>query len=243
MWDNHAVLRALANMLLLAALLMLLYSAGVWLTHSPLFPVKRIAIGGQFVKVTPVQLKYIAKHELSGTFFTLDISKTRAAFEKLPWVREAQVRRTWPDSLQITIAEHVAVARWGENGLISKEGRWFDAASDQPLPVLFGPAGSEKEMVQALHTFGSVLGQARLKVRQLWLSERRAWKMELDNGVMLELGRGPVKERLARFVEYWPRSLANMPYRIEYIDLRYPNGFAVKMPDYKAASTATANKL
>lgn len=242
MWDNHAIMRALANLLLLVALMMLLYSGGLWLTHSPLFPVKRIHIGGQFVKVTPVQLKYIAQHELSGTFFTLDINKTRAAFEKLPWVREAQVRRTWPDSLEITVSEHVAMARWGESGLISKEGRWFDAASDQPLPVLYGPAGSEKEMIAALGNFGPVLQQAKLQPRQLWLSERRAWKMELDNGVMLELGRGPVKERLARFVEYWPRSLSAIPYHIDYIDLRYPNGFAVKMPDFKA-NTAIANKL
>lgn len=242
MWDNHAVLRALANFLLLAALMMVLYSGGVWLIHSPLFPVKRIHIGGQFAKVTPMQLKYIAKHELSGTFFTLDINKTRGAFQKLPWVREVQVRRTWPDRLEITISEHVALARWGESGLISTEGRWFDAASDQPLPVFYGPAGSEKEMVRALQMFEPVLKQAKLQPRQLWLSERRAWKMELDNGVMLELGRGPVKERLVRFAEYWPRSLAVLPYRIESIDLRYPNGFAVRMPDYKA-SAATANKL
>ena len=238
MWDNHALLRALANCLLLLTLTMLLLSAGIWVTHSPLFPVKRIEIGGKFEKVTPVQLKYIAQHELSGTFFTLDINKTRSAFAKLPWVRDAQVRRVWPDSLQITIAEHDAMARWGDNGLVSREGRWFDAASDKPLPVLHGPQGSEKEMIAALQEYGVLLARSGLKPQQLWLSERRAWKMELNNGVVLELGRGPVKSRLQRFVEYWPRSLVNMPYRIEYIDLRYPNGFAVKMPDFPVTAIA-----
>lgn len=242
MWDNHAVLRAIANLLLTASLLMLLYAGGYWLTHSPLFPVKRIHLSGQVAKVTPVQLKYIAQNELSGTFFTLDINKTRQAFEKLPWVDEVQVRRAWPDRLDITVSEHVALARWGDQGLISTRGRWFDAASDQPLPVLFGPAASEKEMTQALQDFRQRLQPARLQPIRLWLTERRAWKMELDNGVVLELGRGPVGERLSRFVEHWPRSLATLPYRITYVDLRYPNGFAVRMPDYKAPPTA-ANKL
>ena len=242
MWDNHAVLRAVANLLLTASLLMLLYAGGYWLTHSPLFPVKRIHIAGQVAKVTPVQLKYIAQNELTGTFFTLDINKTRHAFEKLPWVNQVQVRRAWPDRLDITVSEHVALARWGDQGLISTTGRWFDAASDQPLPVMYGPAASEKEMMQALQAFRQRLQPARLQPVRLWLSERRAWRMELDNGVTLELGRGPVAERLTRFVDHWSHSLATLPYRITYVDLRYPTGFAVRMPDYKAPPTAT-NKL
>ena len=242
MWDNHAVLRAVANLLLTASLLMLLYAGGYWLTHSPLFPVKRIHIAGQVAKVAPVKLKYIAQNELTGTVFTLDINKTRHAFEKLPWVSQVQVRRAWPDRLDITVSEHIALARWGDQGLISTEGRWFDAASDQPLPVMYGPAASEKEMTQALQQFRQRLQPARLQPLRLWLSERKAWRMELDNGVTLELGRGPVAERLTRFVDHWPRSLATLPYRITYVDLRYPNGFAVRMPDYKAPPTAT-NKL
>ncbi|MEQ6291147.1 cell division protein FtsQ/DivIB [Vogesella sp. GCM10023246] len=238
MWDNHAVLRAVANLLLTASLLMLLYAGGFWLTHAPLFPVKRIHISGEVNKVTPVQLKYIAQNELTGTFFTLDIDKTRGAFEKLPWVRQVQVRRTWPDRLDIAVSEHVALARWGDSGLISTEGRWFDAASDQPLPVLFGPAATEKEMVKMLQAARQQLMPVRLQPARLWLSEREAWRMELDNGITLELGRGAVMERLARFALHWPRSLATLPYHITYVDLRYPNGFAVRMPDYKAPAVA-----
>ncbi|SUX34704.1 cell division protein FtsQ/DivIB [Chromobacterium violaceum] len=113
MWDNHRLLRSLANLMLGAAALMLLYAGGFWLTHAPVFPVKKIRIQGDMNRVTAEQLKFIAEHELSGTFFTLDIDKTRAAFGKLPWVRDAQVRRRWPDALDITVEEHVALARWG----------------------------------------------------------------------------------------------------------------------------------
>ncbi|WP_231895302.1 cell division protein FtsQ/DivIB [Vogesella sp. LIG4] len=233
----------MANLLLTASLLMLLYAGGYWLTHAPLFPVKRIHIGGEVNKVTPVQLKYIAQNELTGTFFTLDINKTRAAFEKLPWVREVQVRRTWPDRLDIAVSEHVALARWGDSGLISTEARWFDAASDQPLPVLFGPAATEKEMVKMLLAARQQLAPIHLQPVRLWLSERKAWRMELDNGITLELGSGPVMERLGRFVLNWPKSLAKLPYHITYVDLRYPNGFAARMPDFKAPPVAGKKKL
>lgn len=111
MWDNHQLLRSLANLLLGLSLLMLVYAAGFWVTHAPVFPVKKIQIQGQMKRVTPEQLKFIAEHELTGTFFTLDIDKTRAAFGKLPWVRDAQVRRRWPDALEIGVEEHVALAR------------------------------------------------------------------------------------------------------------------------------------
>ncbi|HJV05998.1 MAG TPA: cell division protein FtsQ/DivIB [Chromobacteriaceae bacterium] len=234
MWDNHRLLRGLANLLLGAAVLMLVYAGGFWLTHAPVFPVKKIRISGQMTRVTPEQLKFIAEHELSGTFFTLDIDKTRAAFGKLPWVRDAQVRRRWPDTLDIAVEEHVALARWGENGLVDTKGVRFDAASDQNLPVFNGPAGAEKDMTAMLLRLRQELSDAGLAPKVLSLSARRAWKVELDNGINLELGRGDVESRVGRFARYWKTELAVLPYHIEYVDMRYPNGFAVRMPDYKA---------
>lgn len=235
MWDNHKALRSLANFLLLASLLMLLYATGVWVVNAPWFPVRKIAIDGQLQRVTPEQLKYIAEHQLSGTFFTLDIDRTRAAFEKLPWVSEAQVRRSWPDTLEITVTEHQAEARWGESGLISTAGRWFDAASDQALPMFYGPAGAEKDMSDMLLQLRAMLAPVGLTPAVLTLTDRRSWQVQLNNGVRLELGRGDVVARVVRFARYWRDTLAGLPYRIEAVDLRYPNGFAVRMPDYKAA--------
>ncbi|KMN37468.1 cell division protein FtsQ [Chromobacterium sp. LK1] len=234
MWDNHQLLRGLANLMLAATALMLLYAGGFWLTHAPVFPVKKIQIRGDMKRVTPEQLKFIAEHELSGTFFTLDIDKTRAAFGKLPWVRDAQVRRRWPDALDISVEEHVALARWGENGLVNTRGERFDAASDQDLPVFYGPAGAEKDMSEMLGGLRQDLAPAGVKPAALWLSSRRAWKVGLDNQVQLELGRNDVSPRARRFAQYWKSKLAALPYSIEYVDMRYPNGFAVRMPDYKA---------
>ena len=194
-----------------------------------MFPVKKIQIHGPLARVTPEQLKFIAEHELSGTFFTLDIDKIRAAFGKLPWVKEAEIRRRWPDTLDIKVNEHKAVARWHENGLVGAEGEWFDAASDQVLPILNGPAGSQKEMGEMLLSIRDILVRAGLVPTKVHMSERRAWRVELNNGVWLELGRGNVEQRVTRFSSYWRGTLASLPYPIKYVDLRYPNGFAVRV--------------
>jgi len=238
MWDNHTVLRRLANGLLLASLGMLLYAGGFWLTHAPVFPVKKIRISGQMKYVTPEQLKFIAEHELSGTFFTLDIDKTRAAFGKLPWVHDAQVRRDWPDTLEISVNEYVALARWGESGLVDVNGEGFDAASDQTLPVFYGPAGAQKDMAVMLAQMRSALAPSGLSPVRVFLSDRRAWSVELNNGVHVELGRGDVNKRVIRFASYWKGTLAKLPYPISYVDMRYPNGFAVRMPGYQAPQAA-----
>jgi cell division protein FtsQ len=62
--------------------------------------------------VTPTQIEYAARSAVAGNFFTVNLDAVRAAFEKLPWVRKAEVRRRWPDGLELAIEEHVAAARW-----------------------------------------------------------------------------------------------------------------------------------
>lgn len=238
MWDNHIALRRLANALLLASVAMLLYAVGFWVTHAPVFPVKKIRISGQMTRITAEQLKFIAEHELTGSFFTLDIDKTRSAFGKLPWVRQAQVRRSWPDTLEIAIDEYVALARWGDSGLVDVNGSWFDAASDQSLPVFYGPAGAHKDMTQMYQRLRQVLAPTGLNIVRVYLSDRRAWSVELDNGVHIELGRCDVENRASRFASHWKGTLAKLPYAISYVDMRYPNGFAVRMPGYQASQAA-----
>ena len=68
------------------------------------------------------------------------------------------------------------------------------------------------------------------QVVQISLSPRRAWQMRLDSGMVLELGREQAQERLARFVSVYPYSLASVQHTVDYVDLRYSNGFAAYLP-------------
>ena len=233
MWHNHLLLRDLTHVILAVSTIMLLYAGGFWLTHAPVFPVEKIQIRGDIKNAKPEQMRFIAEHKLSGTFFTLDLDKTRAAFTRLPWVRDIQLRRRWPGALEIMVEEHVALARWGETGLVNTRGEPFDAASEQDLPVFYGQPGAAKEMSLMFAQLRRELAPAGITPAALWLSSRRAWKVKLDNQVQLELGRNDVSPRARLFAQYWKSKLAALPYHIEYVDMRYPNGFAVRMNDYK----------
>ncbi|GAB3261959.1 cell division protein FtsQ/DivIB [Chitinimonas naiadis] len=238
MWDKPQALNWLANLLIGLAVLMFLYAALLLVVHSPLFPVRQIKVEGSLAHVTREQLQYIVKNELKGTFFTLDLNRTRSAFEKLPWVRQVSLRRRWPDRLDVTIEEHVALARWGTVGLVNTLGERFDAASNDPLPVLEGPDGSESELARGYVTFRDRLASVNRKPSHVWLSARRAWRLELDHVLTVEVGREDVEARLDKFIKAYPNTLAVLKRPVSYVDLRYPNGFSVRLPAGAAAPKA-----
>lgn len=233
MWDKPALLMWLANLLYALAALLLMYALLFVVVHLPVFPVRQIVVAGDLQHITREQVQYIVKHELKGTFFTLDLDHSRQSFEKLPWVRSVSVRRRWPDRLEIALEEHQALARWGSQALVNTHGELFDAASNDPLPVLNGPHGMEDDLARGLVEIRDMLVPIRKKPTELSLSARRAWIIKLDDGTHLELGREQVKDRLGKFVAAYPATLGALGRPVDYVDLRYPNGFAVRMPDYK----------
>ena len=65
------------------------------------------------------------------------------------------------------------------------------------------------------------------------LSDRQAWTARLDNGLSLLIGRDEgvaSNDRIARWVAVHPLIQARLNERAEVIDLRYPNGFAIRAP-------------
>jgi cell division protein FtsQ len=201
--------------------------------HLPVFPLREVKVNGELDHVTREQVQLIVKRELKGNFFTVDLDQAKSAFEKLPWIRSASVRRRWPDRLEVAVEEHVALARWGNMALVDTNGALFGAASNEDLPVFIGPSGSEREVAQHYLMFRQALKPIGLAPTQVVLSARRAWELRLNNGLTVELGREQVEPRLAKFVGVYDRTLAVAQHSVRYVDLRYPNGFAVRMPGYR----------
>jgi cell division protein FtsQ len=229
MWDDHRLLNQIAAALCALAALSVVYAAVVLVVRLPVFALGQVRVTGEIAHTTRNQVAAIAG-ELRGTFFTLDLEQARAAFEKLPWVRRAQVRRAWPDRLDVTVEEHVALARWHDVGLVNTHGEVFQAASSAALPVFVGPPDAAAEMAAHYGQFRASLAAIGRSPAELRLSGRRAWQIRLDDGRLLELGRQDVVARLERFVGVYPRIAAQLPDVRHRVDLRYPNGFAVRVP-------------
>ncbi|MEW5943176.1 MAG: cell division protein FtsQ/DivIB [Pseudomonadota bacterium] len=231
MWDKPQLMLWLANLLYAMAALLLLYAVLFLTVHLPVFPLREVKVNGELRHVTREQVQFIVSRELKGNFFTLDLNRTRKGFEKLPWVRKVNVRRRWPDRLEVSLEEHEVLARWGTMALVNTHGELFRAASDKALPVFVGPADSAQEVTQRYIAFKRQFEPLRLRPVQVSLSPRRAWQIKLDSGLVVELGREQVEVRLEKFVRVYDRTLGRLGRQVNYVDLRYPNGFAVRMPE------------
>jgi cell division protein FtsQ len=233
MWDNPRILNMAAGALVGLAVLIFLLS-GVWVVlRSPLFPVTQLEVKSTLAKTSRDEIEAATRGRIGGNFFAVAPAEVRAGLEQLPWVRRASVRRVWPDRLEVSLEEHVAFARWGSQGLVNTYGERFNGATDASLPVFFAPAGTELEMTQRYLRFSDAVAPLGAKLERLVLSERRAWQLRLDSGLQLMLGRDAdgAEARLARFVEAYPATLGRIARRHEYVDLRYPNGFALRVPE------------
>jgi cell division protein FtsQ len=236
MWDKPDLLNRAANALYGVAALMVAW-VFVWLAiHLPVFALRHVEITGDAQHVTRAQVDAIMKSAVKGTFFTVDLRKMRVAFEKLPWVREVKLRRHWPDRLEVSISEHVPLARWGSAALVNTQGEIFQAAYDGKLPVFIGSPGTSKEIAIQYEFFYRNLAAIQVKPVVVQLTARRAWQVKLENGPTLELGRQDVEARLARFIAVHARTIATLNRRIDYVDLRYPNGFAVRIPELNGSA-------
>ena len=231
MWDKPAVLNGIANALFAAAVLLIAYATLHYAVRLPAFPLREVRITHALAHVTPAQIESIVAREVTGNFFTLDLERARSGFEKLPWVRNVNVRRQWPDRLEVSLEEHVPLGRWGTTGLVNTYGEVFTAAYDGSLPLFIGPPGSAKEIAIQYGYFRRSLGTLGLTPVQVQMSARRAWQVRLANGVTLQLGRESLEARLDRFVAVYERTVGRLQRRINYVDLRYPNGFAVGIPE------------
>ena len=206
--------------------------AGVhWLLRSPLFPLRVVELRTPLKQASPVQVEAAIARLASGNFFAVSIDELRAALEKLPWVRAAAVRRVWPDRLEIRIEEHVPLARWGAEALVNTHGERFAGTSEAELPVFIGPPGSEAEVTRRYARFSQLLAPIGSPLERVVLSARHAWQLRLANGLQLTLGRDTelAEQRLARFVQAYARTPDAADRAREIVDLRYPNGFALRV--------------
>jgi cell division protein FtsQ len=237
MWDNPRQLNALALAFALGALGLLSWGAIAWAVRQPVFALRRVVIESPLQRVDPAHVKAVVREELSGTFFTLRLPQARASLERVPWVKTVALRREWPHTLKVAIVEHQPLARWNDSALLDTEGQVFTADFAGSLPQLEGPEGSAELVASRFRDYGAALAARALAIAELRLSPRGGWRLRTAGSAPLtiELGRERPAERLARFITYYGRTvgaLARAGTRIDYVDLRYGNGFAVRIPGF-----------
>ena len=201
-------------------------------------PIAHVGFGGDLARILPADLEAFAKGLRSATVGSVSLASVREAARKIPWVRDAAVRRRFPDGIEVRFEAHEPLARWGRSDLVSVRGEVFTAPFDGKLPRFLGPDGSAPQMAEEYAALSRMAAPLASPLAELRLSARGAWELALESGLTIELGRGDIHPRLERFVAAWPGLLAR-GVRTTHADLRYANGFALRKA---AESTPPAKK-
>lgn len=238
LWMNAA-----ASALLVVAIGLLLAAGITKLTRLPYFNLQKVQLEGDLQRNNVATVRANIVPRMHGGFFNANLNRSREVFESVPWVRKAVVRRVWPNELRVVLEEHRPVAYWHhedrEDQLVNTFGEVFDAnlgdVEDEHLPTLEAPlnptAGEAKVMLDMLQRLKPVLAPLG-EIDTLKLTERGSWSVELDNDATIELGRGSLEDVLARtdrFVRTLPELKRQYPAPLAHADLRYPEGYAVKL--------------
>jgi len=217
----------LVNACVLAGVVCSVYLGTRWVMDQEIQAVK---IEGRFERVSAMQVEAAITPYLDQGFISVDLGILQQAVANLPWVSQASVRRSWPATLLVSVAEERAAARWGQDGLLNIYGELFvEHTSHIPaeLPQLSGPEGSELEVARRFFELDKQLKQRGLTAVSLDVDERGAWELNLNNGMQVRFGAVAVTERAERFLEALDRILAPVADSVDYIDMRYTNGFAI----------------
>ena len=242
MWDSHRFLNYVSNMLFLMAAGLAVYTLVQYYGLPRFLPLKEVHIQGmhfpkaELKHIPSAQIKQIVS-EVEGNFLTVDLVAVRKAFMRMPWVRDAKVERAWPLGLNIKLEEHQALAHWGSHALVNISGEVFRVVLvDDKLPIFTAPMEeNSQEITRRYRQFNEALAPLQQSISGINLSSRHAWRLHLDTGTILELGRHDIEKRLLRYVSVYNQSIAlfNQEEPLAYVDLRYPNGFAIYLPDDK----------
>lgn len=227
-----------------------------WVLRHPVFSINRIVVEGELVHNNAVTLRANVAPHLAGNFFTIDLPQAQTVFEQVPWVRKAEVRRAYPNSLRVLLHEHVAQAYWGAASgaaMVNTLGEVFEAnlgeLEREGLPRLDGPEGSAPQVLAMFYALEPLFQALDLSVDALTLRDRGSWLLVLSNEAHLELGSGTPEQVLQR-TQRWLRTVRTVLERyqrtanaIEYADLRYTDGYALRLRGVNTISPAAAKAL
>jgi cell division protein FtsQ len=218
---------------------MLLAVVGAWLMRHPVFNFTAITVQGDLQHNNAATLRANVAPGLAGNFFMMDLARTRAAFESVPWVRKAVVQREFPNRLKVSLQEHQPLAFWGAEGeprLVNNFGEVFEVnegdVETEDLPVLAGPAGQSALVLMAYQTLLPLFAQFDAALEKLELTSQASWRARLDGGAVIDMGHGTPEEiytRAERFITTLGQVSTRYGRDLESADLRYSSGYAVKL--------------
>lgn len=191
------------------------------------------------------QLQTLLLPCVSTGFFGVNLELIIDKLKQFAWVEHVSVTRVWPATIEIFVHEHVPVALWNKkNILLSKNGSLFaveNSSEFDDLPIFTGPDGTQNQMLAYFKKLQALLKLCNLTIKQFKMNADAMLEIKCSNGIELRVGHKNIFKRLNHFIKVYPK-IMNRAINIEYIDLRYSNGMAIKFKDHvRGVKSGTIN--
>ena len=244
---GRALLLSLATVLSFAAL-GLLVADQIYRPNT--FVISQLKIVGKFRHLDPVDVEAALADQDLGNFFSVELAAVKEKVETLPWVQQVDVRREWPNTLELMVTEQRPVMRWGKDKWVSAVGEVIslpESVKSERAIVLYGEEQDALHMLRKASIWKKQLRGNGLELRSLRLSGSRAWTLSLFDPAQqasfdLLLGRDNVAERLSRFQYLFEKQFRAVDKRLQRVDARYPDGLAVMAEEVKPDDAVAANQ-
>jgi cell division protein FtsQ len=200
--------------------------------------VTRITVDGTS-RMSPGEVLALVDGLRGANMVTTDLEPWRQKLLAAPWIEDAAIRRVFPGTVSVVIAERqpLAIGRIRDAlYLIDRRGVIIDefgpSYADFDLPILDGlaaPPGEDGTLVDARRAAlaGGLLAELQrrpdlaARVSQIDVSDARDAAVILkDDTVLLRVGDGRFIERIQEYLDLVDRLREQVP-DIDYVDLRF----------------------
>lgn len=195
------------------------------------FPIQEVSVTGHYSHLVEQNLKNQIEPFVQSSFFTINIYALKEKLQENPWIEDADIRLVWPDKLLIHLTEQKPVAIWNSNSLLNAQGTIFSPPKQtfpHALPLFNAPEEHQQLVLDTYYNLSTRVSQLGLFIVELDLTPRLAWYVRLSNGLEIILGRDNIDDRMKNFIASYKSVIADKVQDIDYLDLRYSNGFALK---------------
>ena len=231
MWNNPNILNRLSATLFISSLIALSILGMSVISKLPIFDLEKIIIVGNLHDETKILLKHVVRNNFNGGFFTIDLKSSKKLLEAIPRVNTVSINREWPNALEIVVKEHTPLGLWGEKKFLSDHGRLVIANVTEEalagMPKFSAPDKVADDVMKFYKDGNQNLMSIGREIKEILVNDRYTWKIILDDGVILRLGKEKHLERLQVFINFYQFTLGELESKIDYIDMRYEDGFAI----------------
>ncbi|EZQ11323.1 MULTISPECIES: cell division protein FtsQ/DivIB [unclassified Acinetobacter] len=177
------------------------------------------------------QVKQQLMPTITGNYFTADLEQIRDKALEISWVDRVVISRAWPDGIKVRVIPKHPIARWGTGRLLSDQGVVYTEAYSRNhanLPLMHGPSDQSKVMMRRYHEINQLFSPVNLRLKELYLTDRRTWFMQFDSGLRIIVDQDQTMSKLQRLSHLSQADLKVVWPRVSAIDLRYRNGLAIQ---------------